>query len=335
MEKKICSRCKLDKSLGDFHKDITHRDGYRTICKKCLSKKKDITINKRAEFINKGNLLYEYKYDYSNVIFVNTHTKVSIICPEHGLFYKSPNCHINSKSGCSKCVGHGKTDSEIITQFNYIHNKKYDYSKMKYVNNISPIILTCPIHGDFKQKPVSHKQGNGCSKCAGKYSPSKNEIMEEFILKHSDKYIYPTFIFTGINNKIPIICRKHGEFKQSIINHRKGQGCPICKTSKGENCIRKLLTDNLIKFNHQHSFNNCKYKNTLSFDFYLPELNTCIEYNGRQHYQSIDYFGGEKAFKSQQKRDAIKIKYCKVNNINLIIIRYNSDIIKELTNHIQ
>jgi hypothetical protein len=76
-----------------------------------------------------------------------------------------------------------------------------------------------------------------------------------------------------------------------------------------------------------------KYK--LAFDFYLPEQNICIEYNGIQHYEPIKYFGGIEEFDKRIERDKIKIEYCKKNNIRLIVIKYNEDIIKYLTNHIK
>ena len=72
----------------------------------------------------------------------------------------------------------------------------------------------------------------------------------------------------------------------------------------------------------QKSFSDCKNINVLKFDFYLPKYNLCIEYNGIQHYQAIDYFGGEERFKQQQKLDTIKQQWCTENNIKLIIIPY-------------
>ena len=78
-----------------------------------------------------------------------------------------------------------------------------------------------------------------------------------------------------------------------------------------------------------------KYKYILRFDFFLPEFNICIEYNGKQHYEPIDYFGGEKTFKYTLKNDKIKIDYCKKNNILLHIIRYDENIeerMKEILN---
>jgi len=100
--------------------------------------------------------------------------------------------------------------------------------------------------------------------------------------------------------------------------------CPKCwsKTSSGEEKVNNLLSNLKINFIYQYSFDDCKYKNLLSFDFYLPSYNACIEVNGIQHYEPIEFFGGEKGFIYQQKRDKIKKDYCKLNDINLIEISY-------------
>lgn len=68
----------------------------------------------------------------------------------------------------------------------------------------------------------------------------------------------------------------------------------------------------------------------IHFDFYLPEENICIEFDGEQHFRPIDYFGGENTFKLTQKRDKIKNKYCKNNNIKLLRIKYDENITKKL-----
>ena len=92
--------------------------------------------------------------------------------------------------------------------------------------------------------------------------------------------------------------------------------------STGESIINRFLIENNISFIRQKKFDGCRRKLNLSFDFYLPEHNTCIEYNGEQHYKSIEIFGGLEKLEYQQKNDYIKKKYCEDNNIKLIIIPY-------------
>ena len=103
-----------------------------------------------------------------------------------------------------------------------------------------------------------------------------------------------------------------------------------CQLSRGEEQIAFLLTDNNVQYIKQATFPDLKYKKFLRFDFYLPELNLVIEYNGKQHYEPIDFFGGEEGFIKIQKRDKLKREYCEKYNINYLIIRYDEDIYESL-----
>lgn len=158
-------------------------------------------------------------------------------------------------------------------------------------------------------------------------------ITDKFKKIHGELYNYELVNYTSNKNKVKIICKKHGIFEQTPNNHLSGNGCITCINSSGENFIRQFLIKNNISFIPQKRFNNCRYKNPLIFDFYLPELNTCIEYNGKQHYKCIEYFGGDNVLKLQQIKDKIKIEYCYKNNIPLLIIKYDEDIKEKLNNH--
>ena len=102
-----------------------------------------------------------------------------------------------------------------------------------------------------------------------------------------------------------------------------GGGCPKCKSSRGEQLIINFLKNNNIKFVFQKKFENCKYKRLLSYDFYLPDKNICIEFDGIQHFKPINKFGGEQGLLNRQNNDEIKNIYCHTNNIKLIRIKYN------------
>ena len=127
-----------------------------------------------------------------------------------------------------------------------------------------------------------------------------------------------------------IICKTHGIFEQEPRHHTTGEGCPFCKKSKGEKFIKKYLTLKNINYISQKTFDGCKNIKQLYFDFYLPDYNTCIEYDGEFHFKSIKYFGGDERLKQQQKRDNIKNIYCKDKNINLYRIKYNENIEEKL-----
>ncbi|MDM0587719.1 hypothetical protein QTH25_13160 [Clostridium perfringens] len=103
---------------------------------------------------------------------------------------------------------------------------------------------------------------------------------------------------------------------------KQNQGCPVCNASKGEKEIREYLKKNNIEFKREYRFEDCKYKQLLPFDFYISNYNLCIEFDGRQHFESFEFYGGEQEFKLTQIRDEIKNNYCKDNGVKLIRIPY-------------
>jgi hypothetical protein len=121
------------------------------------------------EFIIKAKCVHGDKYDYSKVEYINNHTKMIIICPEHGEFLQTSEHHLNS-FGCKECTYNKKklTTDEFIQKAKLIHSDKYDYSKVNYINNHTKVIIICPVHSDFEQQPTNHLLGKGCSKCVGK-----------------------------------------------------------------------------------------------------------------------------------------------------------------------
>jgi very-short-patch-repair endonuclease len=113
-------------------------------------------------------------------------------------------------------------------------------------------------------------------------------------------------------------------------NILRGYGCPECNLSKGEKEIKSYLIHHHINYIPQYTFHDCKNIHVLPFDFYLPDYNLCIEYDGIQHFKPIEYFGGEATFKETVMRDSIKTNYCILNNIYLLRIRYDTNVTEEL-----
>ena len=282
------------------------------------------------KFISKAKKVHGNKYDYSKVIYISSRKKVIIICPKHGEFLQSPSEHLSGRE-CRKCSYENrnktkKSNEKFIEEAIVIHGDKYNYSLVDYKNNRTKIIIICPIHGPFKQIPYHHLCGCDCIKCSGTYLYSEKEFIEKCIKKHNEKYNYSKVKYINNKNKIIIICKKHGEFEQNAHAHLSGQGCPKCaKYSKGEILIKGLLESKNIFFEPQKRFNDCrsdKQNHRFPFDFYLSEFNIIIEYDGELHYDSSNYFGGEKKLKQTQTNDQIKTDYCKTNNIPLLRIPY-------------
>ncbi len=203
------------------------------------------------------------------------------------------------------------------------HGNKYDYSKVVYVGNKDKVIIICPQHGEFSQRPNDHLTGYGCKKCQYEKTSKENKFTnEEFIEKankiHSNTYDYSLVKYNGYENKIIIICKKHGKFQQSPHAHLRSAGCPICKESLGEKKIAEILLKNNVQFEREKTFKDLKYKSNLFYDFYLPQHKVFIEYNGIQHIKAIEFFGGRVGLVETRKRDMIKLKYA-IDNKYLLI----------------
>jgi very-short-patch-repair endonuclease len=156
---------------------------------------------------------------------------------------------------------------------------------------------------------------------------TQQEVIQRFTEIHKGKYDYSKVVYKNNSTKVEILCKKHGPFFQQPNAHKDSkQGCPGCKESKGETRIRVFLEINSIEFIPQHSYEDCKYKNKLLFDFYLPKYGLIVEFDGKQHYEPIEGLHGrpDYDFDYQQLKDKIKNEYCSKNNIPLLRIPYTS-----------
>lgn len=308
-------------------------------CADCGGRKKITQTN----FINMANKTHNNKYNYKYTIYINTDTKIKISCPEHGCFFQTPYKHINRSQGCKKC-GTAKRINEsldnrkkiFIDMANTIYSNKYDYSLVEYTNNSTKTKIICPKHGVFEQAPTHHLQEKeGCKFCVKQRENPLKKTTQEFIHQakevHGNKYDYSIINYNTAKFKVKIICVKHGVFAQLPSKHLFGDGCPYCRESKGESKIAEILTDMNFVFERYKIFPDCKYIQTLEFDFYLSNHNLCIEFDGKQHFEPVEYFGGEIGFKKNVIRDEIKNKYCETNNIKLLRISYTENILEKLT----
>jgi len=305
-------------------------------CPKCrYVKSGEKLVLKVQEFIKRSRETHGDKYDYSKVHqFKRQKTEsVVIICPNHGEFKQKPYDHF-SGSGCPKCWEEIRSEvltipwEEILKSFRETHGEQYEYNSDDYENSSSKFRINCPKHGEFVKDVTSHKHGQGCPKC-GRERISEflttpwEEVLKSFRETHKDEYEYTPETYTLLETPMEMFCKKHGRFEQTPKIHRNGSGCPICNSSRGEKQIEFLLRELEIEYEHQKKFPELSMY--YRYDFFIPSINTIIEYNGIQHYEPIEHFGGIKSLKKTQKRDKIKKQYCLDNGINYEIIRYDED----------
>lgn len=214
----------------------------------------------KEEFIDKSILKHKGKYDYSNVEFINTTTKIKIKCLIHDYeFYQLPKEHL-SGSGCPKCGGNIKyTTITFIEKANNIHKNIYDYSKVKYINGRCKVEIICEKHGLFKQQAYLHLQHNGCPKCCKNHKDNLLTFIEKANLTHKNIYDYSLVKYKRCTKKIKIICRVHGLFSQKPCEHISGRGCPKC----GDTTSNTDLFIEKAKLIHKdmYDYSKVKYKN--------------------------------------------------------------------------
>lgn len=191
-----------------------------------------------SQFIQRANKIHSGKYDYSLTQYINSCSKVTIICPIHTKFVQTPNNHLAGK-GCNLCadinrkVNNQTTTAQFINQAKKVHKNKYDYSFVQYVNSWTQVKIICPAHTAFTQLPSNHLAGKGCPKCKNTQTSIRcKHNLKKFIDKaqkvHGDLYNYSKVNYKLDNQKVVIICKEHGEFKQVVRSHLSGNGCPRC-----------------------------------------------------------------------------------------------------------
>ena len=277
-KEKICIICP---EHGEFYQLPTaHLQGQG--CPKC--KKYKIGKNKYNTqiFIEKSKLIHGNKYDYSKVNYIDSITKVCIICPEHGEFWQEPNSHLRG-NGCKKCATDIKKKivaKNFVLRSNEIHNKKYDYSKSIYKGWNEKVCIICPEHGEFWQNGGAHLMGAGCPKC----NKSKLEIeISNFLNENNINYVEGEhFAWLGKQHldfylpdyKIAIECQGEEHFKE--INFFGGK-YGFIYTNKRDINKNKLCKQNSIKLLY---YTNLNYDNFLGEKLYKDKDELLKEIKG-------------------------------------------------------
>lgn len=322
---------------GEFEQEASrHLRG--SGCRECGKIKMGNSHRKtNTQFIEEAKAIHGDRYDYSLVDYKHVKKEVKIICRIHGEFLQTRMTHILLKHGCQKCGiikngnSHRKETEQFIKESIEIHGEKYDYSLVDYKHVFTNVVIICPDHGKFEQRPTSHLQGSGCYDCGIKNAYEKKvKSLEQFIIDarevHGDKYDYSLVEYVNRITYVKIICSDHGEFEQAPSNHLRGHGCQKCNHSKGATAVEKYLVEMGVEFENEKKFDDCKNEKHLPFDFYVGKIKLLIEFDGRQHYEPVEAWGGEEEFKKQQLRDGIKNQYAKKNGYYLVRIRYIDNI---------
>lgn len=280
-----------------------------------------------------------------NILVIGTYsganTPIQHKCLIHNVVWSTtPSCILNG-AGCPEChkmrVGSAlsKTHDEYVNKLKTI-NPNIEVVGC-YVNSNTQILHRCLIHNvEWMASPQSALQEHGCRECQReKLRDAKLKSHEQYVceVENVNAYIKVVGEYIGANTPILHKCLVCGnEWLAYPNNILRGFGCPSCTKSKGEEDIKQFLDNRNIEYVWQKTFDDCRDVRPLPFDFYLPEYNILIEYDGKQHHEPIEYFGGKEAFEYTKRHDEIKNKYCEDNDIRLLRIPYYEDVDEQLNN---
>lgn len=270
--------------------------------------------------------------DDKNCVKVLTKIKVKCPNPKHEA-YEVVWGEFVRKSRCKYCVVEKRklTYQEVKK---YLESFGYELLSTEYISNSDKILIRCPEGHEYEMVYASFQQGRRCKYCSGNVKMTYQEGVE-FLQSYGYKMLTSEKDFDGASKPVLLQCpHNHKPYYQSITIFKCNHRCPMCNESKGERRIREALINSNVHFIPQKKFDNLLgVKNgLLSYDFYLPDYNILIEYQGEYHDGSALNQTAE-GFKFQQEHDKRKREYAEYNNIRLLEIWYwDYDNIEEILN---
>ena len=250
------------------------------------------------QFFERVKKIHSNKYDLSKARYINSNTKVCIICHEkdyegheHGEFWIAPS-HLLSGEGCKKCNCHIMSNKEFIDRCkSIIKDNNISFDECVYINNYTKVKCHCKIHGYFEKYPYQIlNRHEGCPYCSqiqkNINSKKTNEEYLDGVTKiHGDKYDLSKINYKGSLEYVTPICHEkykngieHGEFRILASNFIQGYGCPKCSRlfSKEE----ESLTDFISSIEKDTIISERSILNGYEIDTYLPKKKIGFEFDG-------------------------------------------------------
>lgn len=293
---------------------------------------KRLTYEEVKEYIELQN------YTLLSKEYYGTSIPIELKCPQNHIIKVRFNDFKNKGTRCRKCYDLNRKPYIRNYISNHEYYKKYIESfgykvlSNNIINGKQKIHIECTNGHKFYKSFYNFKNGQRCMIC------NRNLLSYDEVKYKIELTGYKLLSKEYKNNRTPlkVMCPEGHIYKVKYDNFQQGKRCPECTSnSKGEDKINLYLKENNINYLRQYKFSDCFYKYPLHFDFAIFDKNNnlicLIEYQGKQHYEPIEWFGGVESFVNQQERDNTKRDYCKLKNIKLIEIPYwNFDRIEEI-----
>jgi hypothetical protein len=226
------------------------------------------------EFIKKAKIIHNDKYDYIDTIYTKAKNKIDILCKKHGLFKQMAYRHING-NGCPRCAFDKNGSLLLLSEEEWnlkrikVHGDKYDCLN-KYINSKIKLLFKCNInssHKNFYCNPNNHLNGGGCPEC---YKPMRGMSQKKNVewlqsLAKKNNGICHSLIYINNTTKYLWECEKKHKWLTNPKNITRGSWCPICYESTGEKSIKSYLEKEIINYEREYRFDQCKNKKKTSF----------------------------------------------------------------------
>lgn len=241
----------------------------------------------------------------------------------------------NYKNGCKCPECKREKVSKQFSKYNY-----YEIKELLFKNDLELITkeednwkrlieCKCTLCGRTKKMTITNfLKGRKCGCVMNNLRHTQVQFEEAFYKNHNHEEYVVIGKYKNNMTKIDILHNKCGKVFSNTPDNliRRGDGCPYCNDlPKGEESIKMFLEKNNIKYQQQKTFEGLlglSDKRNLSYDFYIEDKNILIEYQGKQHYEPVEYFGGEEKFLIQLEHDKRKKDFAMSNNIDLLEISY-------------
>lgn len=266
--------------------------------------------------------------------------------------YRSYNYNVdkNGRYVCQSCSIQVRHDRNFIKRRDKHYKRIMDicteegYMLLSTIDEVksckSYIRYSCPKHGEHLKRVVNFYTGDRCPECAIDNSSIRYKLPTEEVVKRvsgcGGTILNPEEYKNSSTKNLKFICTECGQVFVSSLGVYTNYGGQVCKKcsnleSLGEMRIRHFLENHNVEFMQEHSFKDCRDIHPLPFDFYLPNIHTAIEFDGRQHFMNNGFF--KHSMEDVQYHDSIKNDYCSNNNIRLIRIPYTKlNYIEEILN---
>lgn len=216
------------------------------------------------EYIKKAIKRFGNKFDYSKTHYTGKDRLITISCPQHGDFETRADVHLLTKRGCPKCNAERYRSNRLeksLQQIKKKHGDRYDYSNLNFTNVNEKVEIICRIHGPFMQTLSAHTGGDNCPQCViEKGRLSLDEFIERAKKVHGEKYDYSKVVFTGVDKKITIICKKHGEFRQAPHSHLEGHRCRECYIEESWTATEDFIAEAKKIHGNKYDYSRVRYR---------------------------------------------------------------------------